>query len=219
MSVFLTGLLGFLLAYGYLALGLSAFVGAAGVPLPITLLLLAAGAFSAQGDFNIVALTVIAIVALVAGDCAGYLVGRFWGSKALDWLPRSRFGERFVKPQDIERSRRYFGQHGGWAIFLTRFLITALGGVTNLVAGAESFPLRPFLLYDISGEAVGAILTLGLGFLLGASWEAMGDVLGAISLLALGLACLLICSYMLLSYRKRETAANQKAANQKTRQS
>src|SRR5579859_3067144 len=101
MSIFLADLLSFLLAYGYIALALSAFVGAAGAPLPISLMLLAAGAFSAQGDFNIVFLLVIATAASVAGDCAGYLVGRLWGSKALEWLPRSRYGKRFIKSQDI----------------------------------------------------------------------------------------------------------------------
>lgn len=206
MTIFLTDLLSFLLAYGYPALALSVFVGSVGAPLPISLMLLAAGAFSAQGDFNVALLLVIAIGASVAGDCAGYLVGRRWGSPMLDWLSRSRFGKRFVKPQAIERSRFYVHRHGGWSIFLTRFLITALGGVTNLVAGTEAFPLRAFLLYDISGEALGAIITLGLGFLFGASWEAMGDVLGAISLFALCLACLLILAYILL--RKRETAVD-----------
>lgn len=205
MSVFLTGLLDFVLAYGYLALALSVFIASVGAPLPISLLLLAAGAFSAQGDFNIVFLGLIAIASAVAGDCAGYWIGWRWGSKALEWLPRSRVGRQFIKPRDIVRSRKYVHRHGGWAIFLTRSLLSALGSVTNLVAGTESFPFRSFLLYDISGEALAAILTLGLGFLFDESWEAMGDILGAISLFTLGLACLLIFTYILLSHRNRAT--------------
>lgn len=203
MSLFLTGLLDFLLAYGYLALALSVFIASIGAPLPISLLLLAAGAFSAQGDFNIVLLFVIAVVAAVAGDCAGYWIGWRWGSHALKWLPRSRFGRRFIKPRDIERSREYVHRHGGWAIFLTRSLLSALGSVTNLVAGTESFPFRSFLIYDIAGEALAAILTIGLGFIFDESWEAMGDILGAVSLFTLGLACFLICVWALLRYRKR----------------
>lgn len=206
MSVFLTGLLDFLLAYGYLALAISVFIASVGAPLPISLLLLAAGAFSAQGNFNIVLLSLIAVVAAVAGDCTGYWIGWRWGSKALEWLPRSRIGRRFIKPRNIERSRDIVHRHGGWAIFLTRSLLSALGSVTNFVAGTESFPFRSFLVYDISGEALAAVLTIGLGFLFDESWEAMGDVLGAISLFALGLACLLIFAYILLRYRSRATA-------------
>jgi membrane-associated protein len=174
------------------------------------LVLLAAGAFSAQGDFNVALLAAIATSASVAGDCAGYLVGKLWGSKVLDWLPRSRFGRRFIKPQAIERSRLYFRRRGGWAIFLTRFLLTALGSVTNLVAGIELFPFRSFLLCDFSGEALGAIIPLALGFVFSASWEAVGDILGVVSLFAFGLVCVAVLTYRLLRYLKREKEMRQK---------
>jgi membrane-associated protein len=203
MSVSLTNLLEFLQAYGYPILWLYAFVAAFGAPLPVTLLLLAAGAFSAQGDFNVVLLVAIATSASVAGDCAGYLVGRLWGSRVLDWLPRSRFGRRFIDQQAIERSRLYFQRRGGWAIFLTRFLITALGSVTNLVAGTELFPFRSFLLCDFPGEALGSVIPLALGFTFSASWEAVGDILGAISLFALGLVCIIVLTQRLMRYLKR----------------
>ena len=204
MSFSLTTLLDFLQAYGYPILWLYAFVAAFGVPLPVSLVLLAAGAFSAQGDFNVVLLAVIATSASVAGDCAGYVVGRLWGSKVMDWLPRSRFGGRFIKPHTVERSRLYFQRRGGWAVFLTRFLLTALGSVTNLVAGTELFPFRSFMFCDFSGEALGAIIPLALGFVFTASWEAVGDILGAVSLFALGLLCVVVLTHRLLRYFKRE---------------
>ena len=203
MSAFLPTLLDFLQAYGYPMLWLYAFIAALGVPLPVSLLLLAAGAFSALGNFNIALLGAITISASVAGDCTGYLVGRQWGSKVLDWLPRSRFGGRFIESQSIERSRLYFRRCGGWAIFLTRFLITALGSITNLVAGTELFPFRSFLLCDFSGEALGSIIPLALGFGFSASWEAVGDILGAVSLFALGLVCIAVLTQRLLRYLKR----------------
>jgi len=204
MSISLTNLLEFLQVYGYPILWLYAFIAAFGVPLPVTLLLLAAGAFSAQGDFNVALLVAIATSASVAGDCAGYLVGRLWGSRVLDWLPRSRFGGRFIDQRAIERSRLYFQRRGGWAIFLTRFLLTALGSVTNLVAGTELFPFRSFLLCDFSGEALGAIIPLALGFAFSASWEAVGDILGAVSLFAFGLLCVVVLIHRLLLYLERE---------------
>ncbi len=211
MSVFLTPLLNFLQTYGYPLLWLSTFVASIGVPLPISLMLLAAGAFSAQGDFNVVVLAASATSAAIAGDCAGYLVGRQWGSRVLDWLPRSRVGKRFITPEATERSRRYFRRRGGWAILLTRFLLTALGGVTNLVAGTELFPFRSVLLYDASGEALGAIIPLALGFLVGASWEAVGDILGAVSLSALSLAGIVVFIPSLLRSLKHEQRMRRQA--------
>jgi membrane protein DedA with SNARE-associated domain len=96
------------------------------------------------------------------------------------WLER-----RLISSQALARSREHFQRRGAWAIFLSRFLFSALGGITNLLAGAEEYPYRRFLLYDASGEAIGAIIPLSLGYIFGVSWEAVGAVLGAISLFVL----------------------------------
>lgn len=193
MSAYLPTLINWLQQYGYPALGLSIFVAAIGVPLPITLVLLAAGAFAALGDFNIILLAIIAIMASVGGDSAGYLLGKQMGARLITWLEVER-NFYIVSPLAITRSRTYFHKHGAWAIFLSRFLISSLGGAVNLLAGAEIYPYRRFLLYDACGEAVGAILPLGLGYVFGASWEAVGDVIGNISLF---LVTLLIVVYLI----------------------
>jgi membrane-associated protein len=157
-------------------------------------MLLAAGAFAALGDFNIVLLGLIALITATGGDNVSYLIGRQFGSKVLDWLAR-RPRLYLISPTVIPRSRVYFQKHGGWAIFLTRFLITAFGGVTNLLAGAELFPYPRFLGFDIAGNVIGAIIPLTLGYIFGASWEAIGDVLGDISGF---LTALLIFLYLLI---------------------
>ena len=192
MSNILSLLLTFLQSYGYVALWITVFVAAVGIPIPITLLLLAAGAFAALGDFNLALLFVISFSALVCGDNTGYWIGRIWGSRALNWIERSRRWNRLIPPQRIVQSRQYFRRRGGWAIFLSRFLFSALGGIINLLSGSELYPYRYFLLFDTSGEALGAIIPLMLGYVFGASWEAVGDVLGYSSFLLLSLLIVII---------------------------
>jgi membrane-associated protein len=212
MSVFLTALLNIMQSYGYPALWVSIFIAAVGLPLPIALVLLAAGAFAALGDFNLVLLTLISISASVAGDNLGYAIGRLWGSRGADWLEHSKLGKRFLKPDSVARSRLYFKKRGGWAIFFSRFLVAALGGVVNLLAGTELYPYRYFLFFDIAGEALGALIPLLLGFAFGATWEAVGDILGTFSLLILGLLIVIYLFIRLLRYwhgvqKARATAA------------
>jgi len=72
------------------------------------------------------------------------------------------------------------------------FLFSALGGVINLLSGSELYPYRYFLLFDTSGEALGAIIPLLLGYIFGASWEAVGDVLGYSSFLILSLLVVIL---------------------------
>lgn len=200
MNFFLTALLNNMQAFGYPALWLSIFVAATGIPLPIALVLLAAGAFAALGEFNLVLLALISVSASVVGDSLGYLIGRLWGSKGANWLEHSKLGRRFLKPDSVARSRLYFKKHGGWAIFLSRFLVAALGGIINLLAGTELYPYRNFLLFDIAGEIIGALIPLFLGFAFGASWEAVGDVIGPFSLLVLGLLIAIYLFVRLLRY-------------------
>ena len=170
--------------YGYPMLWLTVFIGAVGFPLPISLLLLAVGAFAARGDFDIVLLIGITIIASTCGDNVGYFIGRGWGSRTLNWLVQPR--RLHVLPaRTITRSRLYFKRRGGWAIFFSRFLFSALGGVVNLLAGAERYPYRHFLLYDVTGETLGAAIPLLLGYALGTCWEAGSDLLGASSRFAL----------------------------------
>ena len=215
MNGTLTGLLNNLQAFGYPALWVTIFVAAVGVPLPIVLVLLAAGAFAALGEFNLVLLALISISASVAGDSLGYLIGRLWGSKVANWLEHSKLGRRFLKPDSVARSRLYFKKRGGWAIFLSRFLVAALGGIINLLAGTELYPYRNFLLFDIAGESVGALLPLLLGFAFGASWDAVGDVIGTLSLLVLGLLIVIYLFIRLLRYLHSAQKARQSSVASK----
>jgi membrane-associated protein len=224
MSVFLSTLLSIMQAYGYPALWVSIFIAAVGIPLPISLVLLAGGAFAALGDFNIVLLALISISASVAGDSLGYVVGRLWGSRVADWLEHSKLGRRFLKPDAVARSRLYFTKRGGWAVFFSRFLVTALGGIVNLLAGTELYPYPYFLLFDIAGETLGALIPLLLGFAFGASWDAVGDILGTSSLLLLGLLVVIYLFTLLLRYMRRvqktrETAAYKASMLEAPRQS
>ncbi len=180
MSSLLLLLLHWLHGYGYPVLWLIVFIAAVGLPLPTSLVLLAAGAFAAHGDFNIALLIGIAMTASSCGDNVGYFIGRHWGSRTLHWLGQPR-RLHLIPARAITQSRLYFKHKGGWAIFFSHFLFSALGGVMNLLAGVDRYPYRRFLLYDLTGEMLGAVLPLSLGYTLGACWEAGGNLLGAFS--------------------------------------
>ena len=205
MSSLLPLLLNWLHEYGYPVLWLTVFISAIGLPLPTSLVLLAAGAIAARGDFNLVLLIGITITASSCGDNVGYFIGRRWGSKTLNWLVQPR-RLHVIPARTITRSRLYFKRRGGWAIFYSRFLFSALGGVMNLLAGAERYPYRHFLLYDVTGETLGVVIPISLGYALGACWEAGSDLLGALS----GFAFILFLIMLLVSRLVRRTLPHSK---------
>ena len=199
--------------YGYPALWLIVFVAAAGAPISGSLLLFAAGAFSAFGDLNIFILFPVALSAAVMGDNLTYFIGRRVGTPLLAWLERQkRF--RWISPQALERGRTYFRRRAAWAIFITRFLIVVLGGAINLLAGLEQYPYRKFLFWDVSGQILGAIISLGLGYFFAESWEEVAGIFGAFS--GLFLVCLVAIVLSVLFVRKIRQARRASAARART---
>jgi membrane-associated protein len=198
--------------YGYLALWLIVFLAAAGAPISGSLLLSAAGAFAALGDLNIFMLFPLALSAAVLGDNLGYFIGRRVGTALLTWLERKkRF--RWITPQSLERARVYFRRRAGWTIFITRFLIVVLGGSINFLAGLEEYPYPRFLFWDVSGQILGALISLGMGYFFAASWEEVAGLFGAFSSLVLAflVACFLSI-FLLRKYRQQRRARATEAA-------
>ena len=192
--------------YGYPVLWLVVFAAAAGAPISGSLLLFAAGAFATLDDFNIFILFPVALSAAVLGDNLGYFIGRRVGLALIGWLERQR-RFRFITPQAMERGREYFRRRAGWTIFITRFLIVVLGGPVNIVAGLELYPYPNFLFWDISGQTLSVMMSLGLGFIFARSWEEVAAIFGSLSSLVLAaLVALFLFSMLMRRLRQRRLA-------------
>ena len=176
--------------YGYPVLWAIIFIAAIGVPVSGNLLLYAAGAFAAFGDFNLFLLLPVAVSAAVLGDTVGYVLGWKIGTPLLAWIEKRNW--RFLSPQSLARGRSYFQRRASWAIFLSRWFIVVLGGPINWLAGAERYPYRTFLFWDVSGQILGAIIPLGIGYTFAASWGEAESLFGAISWFALAFLSILI---------------------------
>ena len=149
------------------------------------------------------------------GDNLGYLLGRRVGTVLLVWLEQQkRF--RWITLPALAQSQAYFRRRGGWAIFMTRVLFSALGGSINLLAGLEQYPYRSFLLWDVIGEALGALIPLSLGYIFAESWEEAASLFGAFSALLFALLAAIVFSILLVRkmLQRRRASAFQDEGNQ-----
>ncbi len=161
--------LGSLEAYGPAALGLVLLLGALGVPVPATMVLLAAGAFVRQGAFELPLGVGMALAGAVGGD--SYLMGRYGIRRMLGRL------ERGVSWRKAEAT---FESQGDWSILLTRFLLTPLALPTNLIAGSDRYPFRRFVGLCTAGELVWVLFFGGLGYVFAESWPRVHDRIGSL---------------------------------------
>jgi membrane protein DedA with SNARE-associated domain len=148
-------------------------IAAIGVPLPITLLLIVVGSMVSQGAMNIWLALAAASAGSILGDQAGYAIGRFGGTAAVEKLSRV-----FGKKAGLEAMEAKAHAWGGPGIFLTRWLLSALGPWINLASGTAAYPWHRFLFWDILGECTGAAIYISLGRIFSDRVLALDSVLG-----------------------------------------
>lgn len=155
------------LVYGYPALALTLFLGALGVPLPSGLTMVVAGSLAAQGRMTGLLVITVAMVASVAGDLAGYGVGRALGGEFLErkgrWIGLTR--ERRT------RVERLFERWGALSVLLSRSLVSVLSSAVNLVAGAGGYRLLAFVGFGVIGRFAWTSAYLGLGYVAASGLE------------------------------------------------
>lgn len=181
--------------YGAPLVGLILLLGALGIPVPGSVVVIAAGAFSQQGVLNWPNAAFIGFVGAILGDMASYGMGHF----AKDWTWK-RFGN---SPAWINASNS-FQKRAGLAVFLTRWLVTAIAIPTNLIAGGSGYKFSHFMLYDMLGEVTWILLYGGLGYLFGSQWELVYDFMSNFGGLVLGLVILGFGIYQALNWRGKQ---------------
>jgi membrane-associated protein len=181
-----------MLNYGALTFGLALLIGAIGVPLPSTLLVVAAGAFARQNAIDGQNVAILGVFGAVMGDSLTYGLGRV----ARRWVRR-----RLARSAGWRQAQDAFERRGGLAIYLTRFLITPLGTPTNLIAGSSGYPYWRFFLYGAGGELTWILLYGGLGYLFGSQWEMLSQVVSNFSGLVTGLVIMGAGIYLWLRRR------------------
>lgn len=177
-------------------------VASTGLPLPVTILLLTAGAFVAQGELKLWWVIGLATGAAVLGDQLGYGLGR-WGSQGLIarlscWAGGGR----------IEQAERTAKRWGGAGIFLSRWLLTPLGPVINLTSGIARYPWPAFVCFDIAGEALWVVLYVTLGRVFSDQVQTLSAALGNFTWAAVGLVAMIVLAWLLLRQR-RSTAVRE----------
>jgi membrane protein DedA with SNARE-associated domain len=167
--------------YGSPVFAFLLFLGALGLPVGASVLVIAAGAFSQQGILTWYTTAVLGLLGAVLGDAVSFGIGYY----AQDWV-EARFGKSSI----WKNAQRTFDSRAGAAIYLTRFLITALAVPTNLIAGGSGIRLRRFMTYDTFGELTWIVLYGGLGYWFGSQWEVVSDFISNFGGVTLGLALL-----------------------------
>jgi len=184
--------------FGTPLVGLILFLGALGFPVGASVVVIAAGAFSQQGILNWPSATLIGLAGAVIGDMLSYGMGYY----AKEWTEK-----HFGNSTAWINAGQSFQKHAGLAIFLTRWLVTAVAIPTNLIAGGSEYKFSHFLLYDAVGELTWIALYGGLGYLFGSKWELVYEFISNFGGLIFGLVILGFGIHQAWSWQGRKKLA------------
>jgi membrane protein DedA with SNARE-associated domain/rhodanese-related sulfurtransferase len=188
------GLIAVIAHHGYAVTAIVLFLAAAGLPLPVSITLLAAGAASRHG-LQLGIVLPLAWAAAVAGDTLLYFGGRYTG-----WWLLSGICRMSMDPERcIFRSADYFYSRGQKTLLFAKF-IPGLGSIAAPLAGSLNMRFWRFFRLDALGAAIYCTLWTAAGYVFSrfisdiAEWieRASHAVLFVVLLLALGYALMLI---------------------------
>ena len=140
------------------------------------------------------------LVAAVAGDQVGYLIGRRFGPQVF-----SRSESRFFSRSHADRAQAFFATHGPKAVVLARF-VPVVRTFTPVVAGVARMPRRRFTAYNVVGALAWTTGLLTVGFYLGG----VPLIAAHIELFAIGLVALSLIPAAAGLLRSRSTRARQR---------
>lgn len=130
--------------------------------LPGDSLLITAGLFAARGDFDIVTLNIVLILAAIAGDATGYAIGKRAGKSLY-----SRPDSFFFRKEHLRITKAFYDKHGGKTIIFARFM-PIVRTFAPVVAGVAEMGYARFAAYNVIGGILWVTsCTLG-GYMLGA---------------------------------------------------
>ncbi|MDQ6892117.1 MAG: DedA family protein [Acidobacteriota bacterium] len=118
------------------------------------------GVLASTGRVPLWAAAAASVAGAIAGDCAGYVIGRRYGEKAI----RRRLGKKW------NRAHSWLSKNGVLPIFLARF-VPFVRTVLPVTAGAIEVPRRRFFPPDIAAGIVWGVGSTLLGYWAGRDLE------------------------------------------------
>ncbi|MEO6392057.1 MAG: DedA family protein [Pyrinomonadaceae bacterium] len=196
-------ILGALSLYGLPVLFVSIFLASVGVPfIPISLMLVAAGSFAAQGTMTFWQVILVGTLAAIIGDHVGYGVSR-WGGRKMVRKITNRVGGQ----SKIEKAEALAKKWGGAGIFLSRWLITSLGPWLNVTSGIAKYPYGHFLFWDVTGEVLWVFLYVTLGYIFSDRVQYLAELPGNLGFALLAFFVAILLGWQLVKYLRSEPEA------------
>jgi membrane protein DedA with SNARE-associated domain/rhodanese-related sulfurtransferase len=189
----------FLVRHGLPLIFSAVFVEQMGLPLPALPWLLAAGALSAGGQFNLGLGLLVTVVACLLADAIWFYLGRYRGNQVLGLLCRIS-----LEPDScVRRTQNVFTRYGLPGVLIAKF-VPGVSTVAPPVAGMSKISAAQFLLVDGIGSLLYGACWLGLGYFFNRQIDQIVSAIARIGGSALSLLIALAVLVIVYKYWQRQ---------------
>ena len=165
------------------------FLDQLGLPIPTVPILLAIGALAGVGKIDPTSSLLLAISGSVCADLAWFQLGRWKGSRVLEFLCRIA-----LEPDScVSKTHELFGKHGVKALLIAKF-VPGFDTVASPLAGMLGVGVLPFAFWSGAGALLWLGTFGGLGYLfsdhleeLTSAMDRLGSTFGLIVVAMVGL--------------------------------
>ncbi|EBB5826279.1 alkaline phosphatase [Listeria monocytogenes] len=156
--------------FGYIGIFVLIMVENLFPPIPSEIILTFGGFMTTVTSLNVVMVIIVATLGSVVGAILLYKVASYFGKERLTKIVL-KYG-RILRPKesDIERAESFFLKYGSWAVFLCR-MIPLIRSLISIPAGMTKMKMSRFLILTTAGSLLWNTVLIGLGAVLGESWN------------------------------------------------
>ncbi|HHQ0438734.1 TPA: DedA family protein [Listeria monocytogenes] len=156
--------------FGYIGIFVLIMVENLFPPIPSEIILTFGGFMTTVTSLNVVMVIIVATLGSVVGAILLYKVASYFGKERLTKIVLKYGRILRLKESDIERAESFFLKYGSWAVFLCR-MIPLIRSLISIPAGMTKMKMSRFLILTTAGSLLWNTVLIGLGAVLGESWN------------------------------------------------
>lgn len=190
-------------ATGYWGVFFAMLVESCLIPLPSEVTMPFAGAAAAQGELNLIGVT----LAGAFGNLVGSIIAYYIGLKA-DEAVMTKFIRKWGKwillsEHEYERAKKWLNKYGNQVSFFSR-LLPGVRTVISLPAGAAKIDFKQFCVYTFIGSLIWSFGLAFIGYKMGENWETVRHYFHKFDLLIIAAGILGLAVYIYLHFRNEK---------------